>query len=178
MSTKTKKATKKVAKKAATKARPPRMPKSAARADGAARTDRLRKATLAKIQERLAESEKPAARKEKGSRGGVLMARGAVTHDDTTPESKGKAAVASTPVTVKRVSSLDAAAQVLAEKGQPMRSTELIAEMAARKLWTSPAGKTPDVSLATAMSREIKAKGEKSRFVKTGPGLFAAAKVA
>ena len=43
----------------------------------------------------------------------------------------------------KRLSALDAAAKVLAETGQPMRCTELIAAMSAKGSWTSPAGQTP-----------------------------------
>lgn len=75
----------------------------------------------------------------------------------------------------KRVSSLDAAALVLAGSSEPMKPKALIAAMTEQGLWTSPAGKTPHVSLATAMDREIKTKGEKARFRKVGPGLFAAA---
>src|SRR6516165_10663976 len=47
----------------------------------------------------------------------------------------------------KRLSALDAAAKVLAETGQPMRCTELIAVMAAKGYWSSPGGKTPASTL-------------------------------
>ena len=50
----------------------------------------------------------------------------------------------------KRVSAIDAAAQVLAETGKPMRAKELIEAMAARGLWTSPNGKTPEATLYAA----------------------------
>ncbi|HYD02468.1 MAG TPA: HTH domain-containing protein [Phycisphaerales bacterium] len=89
---------------------------------------------------------------------------------------KGVAAKVTPPANPgKRVSSLDAAAQVLAGSTEAMKPKALIAAMTEQKLWTSPAGKTPHVSLATAMDREIKTKGEKARFRKVGPGLFAAA---
>ncbi len=73
----------------------------------------------------------------------------------------------------KRVSALDAAAQVLAKAGKPMRAQELIAAMAERGLWTSPGGKTPHATLYAAMMREERDKGGASRFRKTDRGLFA-----
>src|SRR6516165_6214744 len=51
----------------------------------------------------------------------------------------------------KRLSALDAAAKVLAESGQPMRCTELIAAMASKGYWTSPGGKTPASTLYSAL---------------------------
>lgn len=76
--------------------------------------------------------------------------------------------------TGKRVSALDAAAQVLAKTGKPMRSRELITAMAEQRLWTSPGGKTPWATLYSAMTREIAAAGKESRFKKVDRGAFAA----
>jgi hypothetical protein len=73
----------------------------------------------------------------------------------------------------RRVGALDAAAQVLADAGQPMRAKELIEAMAERGLWTSPNGKTPESTLYAAILREIGAKSDKARFRKTGRGQFA-----
>ncbi len=73
----------------------------------------------------------------------------------------------------KRVSALDAAAQVLAKADRPMRAQELIAAMAEQGLWSSPAGKTPHATLYAAMLREISAKGAAARFRKVDRGLFA-----
>ena len=73
----------------------------------------------------------------------------------------------------KRVSALDAAAQVLAKVGKPMRSQELIVAMAEQGLWSSPAGKTPHATLYAAMLREIAAKAKDARFIKSDRGLFA-----
>jgi hypothetical protein len=72
----------------------------------------------------------------------------------------------------KRISALDAAAEVLKKAGQPMRSQEMIAAMAEQGLWTSPAGKTPHATLYAAILREIGDKGSAARFRKTDRGLF------
>jgi hypothetical protein len=73
----------------------------------------------------------------------------------------------------KKVSALDAAAQVLAEEDRPMTCKELIAAMAAKGYWTSPGGQTPDATLYSALLRELATKSEKSRFRKVGRGQFA-----
>jgi hypothetical protein len=73
----------------------------------------------------------------------------------------------------KRVSALDAAAQVLAKADKPMRAQELIAAMAEQGLWSSPAGKTPHATLYAAMMREARDKGTASRFRKVDRGQFA-----
>ncbi len=73
----------------------------------------------------------------------------------------------------KRVSALDAAAQVLAKAGKPMRAKELIAAMAEQGLWKSPAGRTPHATLYAAMFREARDKGSKSRFKRVDRGQFA-----
>ena len=78
----------------------------------------------------------------------------------------------------KRISALDAAAQVLAASNEPMRAKDLIAAMAEQGLWSSPNGKTPEATLYAAMIREIAAKGDDARFRKVERGLFAAGKVA
>ncbi|KAB2949489.1 MAG: hypothetical protein F9K17_02750 [Phycisphaerae bacterium] len=72
----------------------------------------------------------------------------------------------------KRVSALDAAAEVLRKAGKPMRSQEMIAAMAEQGLWTSPAGKTPHATLYAAILREIGDKGGQARFRKADRGLF------
>jgi hypothetical protein len=45
--------------------------------------------------------------------------------------------------------------------------------MAAKKLWTSPGGKTPQATLYSAIIREIAVKAKESRFKKTDRGQFA-----
>jgi hypothetical protein len=143
----------------AKKPRTPKMSKSAARAEGAAKTDRLRKAALAEIKDRL--DGKPAeAAKAKGGKA------------PKTPKAP-KPAKEKKP---KRVSALDAAAQVLAASGEPMRAKEMIAAMEAKSPWKSPGGKTPEATLYAAIIREIAAKGDKARFKKHDKGVFVAGK--
>ena len=45
--------------------------------------------------------------------------------------------------------------------------------MAAKAYWTSPGGKTPQATLYSALTREIKLKGDQARFQKTERGKFA-----
>ena len=79
-----------------------------------------------------------------------------------------------TPAKEKR-SALDAAARVLREVGQAMSCPELITAMATKGYWSSPAGKTPQATLYSAIQREIRTKKDHARFRKTGPGRFALA---
>lgn len=144
------------------KPRTPKMSKSAARAEGAAKTERLRKAALAEIKDRL--DGKPAEpAKAKGGKA------------PKTPKAP-KPAKAKKPTPPKRVSALDAAAQVLAASGEPMRAKQMIAAMEAKGLWKSPGGKTPEATLYAAIIREIAAKGDKARFKKHDKGVFVAGK--
>jgi hypothetical protein len=52
-----------------------------------------------------------------------------------------------------------------------MTCREMIAAMADKGYWTSPAGKTPHATLYSAVLREL-AKGSASRFQKTERGKF------
>ena len=74
----------------------------------------------------------------------------------------------------KKLSAIDAAAQVLATAKEPMTAKEMIEAMSAKALWTSPGGKTPHATLYSAIIREIALKGKESRFVKKERGKFAA----
>ena len=80
---------------------------------------------------------------------------------------------AETEAKAKKLSALDAAAQVLAETGQPMACKEMIEAMAAKGYWSSPGGKTPASPLYSAVTKEISTKGKESRFKKTDRGRFA-----
>ena len=75
----------------------------------------------------------------------------------------------------KKLSALDAAAQVLAETGQPMSCKELIEAMAQKGYWSSPGGKTPASTLYSGILKEVTTKGKESRFKKTDRGRFARA---
>jgi hypothetical protein len=74
----------------------------------------------------------------------------------------------------KKLSAIDAAAKVLAETKQAMNCKEMIEALAAKKLWTSPGGKTPHATLYSAILREINTKGKDARFKKIERGQFAA----
>jgi len=95
----------------------------------------------------------------------------------TTAKNAPKANVGRKPKTViqpkaKRLSALDAAAQVLASSKEPRNTKSLIAEMEKKGLWTSPGGKTPAATLYAAIIREIGTKKREARFIKTERGLF------
>jgi len=95
----------------------------------------------------------------------------------TTAKVAPKANVGRKPKTViqpkaKRLSALDAAAQVLAGAKEHMNTKALIAEMEKKGLWKSPGGKTPAATLYAAIIREIGTKKREARFIKTERGLF------
>lgn len=66
----------------------------------------------------------------------------------------------------------EAAFRVLQEEGRPMRARELC-DMAHAKGYCNMPGKTPWATIAAAIVTDINDKGDKSKFKKTGPGLFA-----
>jgi HB1, ASXL, restriction endonuclease HTH domain len=74
----------------------------------------------------------------------------------------------------KKLSAIDAAAQLLAGSKEPMNTRQMIEAMAAKGLWTSPGGKTPHATLYSAILREINEKGKDSRFTETERGKFTA----
>lgn len=75
-----------------------------------------------------------------------------------------------------KASALDAAVKVLGEAKAPMTTRQMIDAMAAKGLWKSAKGKTPDRTLYSAILREIVTKKKESRFKKTERGKFALAK--
>jgi hypothetical protein len=77
-----------------------------------------------------------------------------------------------------QLSCINAAAKVLAEKGEPMTCKEMIEAMATKGYWTTPGGKTPHATLYSSIAREIRDKGKESRFKKSERGKFASTGVA
>lgn len=82
------------------------------------------------------------------------------------------------PAQPKRMSALNAAAEVLKQTGKPMTCKALITSMAEQGLWASPAGKTPAATLYSAILREISKAVDSggniiSRFRKVDRGTFA-----
>jgi hypothetical protein len=70
---------------------------------------------------------------------------------------------------------LNAAARVLTEAGEPLNCKIIVERMLQQGYWTTN-GKTPEATLNAAIAREIKIKGDTSRFRKVQRGLFTLAK--
>ena len=76
----------------------------------------------------------------------------------------------------KKMSLLDAATHILSlGAALPMRCKDIVKLAIDRNLWTPGKGKTPTSTLYAAIHREIKAKGDASRFRKVERGKFALA---
>jgi hypothetical protein len=73
----------------------------------------------------------------------------------------------------KRLSGLDAAAQVLCAAGEPLNVGTIMERIATQGLWQT-SGKTPAATIYAAMIREIAAKGPAARFQRVDRGCFAA----
>jgi hypothetical protein len=87
-----------------------------------------------------------------------------------TPTPPTKAPRLPKPEKVRKVSGLDAAAQVLKDAGKPMNFKEITEAVIAAGWKTS--GKTPAATLYASAIREIVAKGKDARFRKTERGMF------
>lgn len=72
------------------------------------------------------------------------------------------------------LSMIEAAHAVLLKAKCPMKCTDIVGTMKETGMWSSPAGRTPERTLYTSLSREIKTRGDESRFRKTDRGLFEA----
>ena len=71
----------------------------------------------------------------------------------------------------KRTSGLDAAAQVLAEAGEPLNTKGMIERMLAKDLWSTN-GRTPSATIYAAILRECATKDDASWFRKVARGKF------
>jgi hypothetical protein len=91
-----------------------------------------------------------------------------------TKAASAKKTAAKRKAALKKTSALDAAAKLLAGSKEPMTTKEMIDALAAKGIWKSPGGKTPDRTLYSAILREIGTKGKDARFKKTERGKFAA----
>ena len=89
--------------------------------------------------------------------------------DDTTQTAGPNISTADQPAS--KMSGLDGAARVLAEAGVPLGSNEITKLMIEKGYWKSD-GLTPSATIYSAMLREIKTKGDASRFRKAAPGKF------
>ena len=93
-----------------------------------------------------------------------------------TADTKAKPAPAAAKTTQTdgkpKMSLMAAAAAVLAQSDEAMNAKQIVETAKAKGLWTPGAGKTPEQTLYSAMSREIKNKGENARFKFVGKGHF------
>jgi short subunit dehydrogenase-like uncharacterized protein len=88
------------------------------------------------------------------------------------PKGPKSTKLAKTATGSQNLSALDAAAKVLEESNAALTTGEMIEQMSTKGYWTSPGGKTPAATLYSAILRELKMKGEASRFAKTERGKF------
>lgn len=72
-----------------------------------------------------------------------------------------------------QMSGINAAYVVLKEFGEAMNIRQIMEQINERGLANLP-GKTPSATVSAAIQRDIKTKGEASRFVKTDKGMFSA----
>ena len=72
-----------------------------------------------------------------------------------------------------KMSGLEAAHKVLVEEARPMKVRE-ITELAQERGYCDLPGLTPSATISSAIQRDIKAKGDASRFIKTDKGMFEA----
>ena len=71
-----------------------------------------------------------------------------------------------------KISLVKAAIAVLGETEEAMGAKELVEAAKSKGLWTPGDGKTPEQTLYSAISREIKTKGDRARFAAAGKGKF------
>jgi len=106
--------------------------------------------------------------------GDTLAAHEAEDPAPAKAEAKAKSAVPSSKaVPTKGLGLLSAAAAVLERSDAPMSVKAMIEAAKSDGLWTPGSGKTPEQTLYSAIIREIRDKGNASRFRKEGRGLFA-----
>lgn len=117
-----------------------------------------------------ASTKKPAAKKS-----GEALRKEAIRSIDANLDSIDSAPKATKPARKpkpdRKPSGLDLAASALQAFGEPMSAKD-IAQRAIDAGWAT-SGKTPHATLYAAMIREIRDKGEASRFVKVDRGRFA-----
>ena len=70
------------------------------------------------------------------------------------------------------MNSIDAAAKVLEDSGEPLHIKEISRRILEQGLWETQ-GKTPDATINAGISTDIQKNGENSRFQRTDPGIFA-----
>ena len=104
----------------------------------------------------------------------TTTAKTAPAKTETAKAEQPKAAAAKPAATgdKPKLSLLKAAIAVLAESDEALNTKQMIEQAKAKGLWTPGEGKTPEQTLYSAIAREIKAKGENSRFKLVTKGHF------
>ena len=104
---------------------------------------------------------------------------GNVTTRTETAKAEQPKAAAAKPAPAKattsdkpKLSLLKAAIAVLEGTDEALNTKQMIEQAKAKGLWTPGEGKTPEQTLYSAIAREIKAKGENSRFKLVTKGHF------
>ena len=109
--------------------------------------------------------------------GDTLAAHEADAPAPAKAEAKAKPAAPSPKaIPQKGLGLLSAAAAVLERSDAPMSVKAMVEAAKSEGLWTPGGGKTPEQTLYSAIIREIRDKGNASRFRKEGRGLFAFAR--
>ena len=91
----------------------------------------------------------------------------------STKKKKNAAKAAHVPAApAKKLSLINAALEVLKEDDASLTTKQMVDAAKSRNLWTPGEGKTPEQTLYSAIAREIKAKGEDSRFKLVTKGHF------
>jgi len=115
----------------------------------------------------------PTARKKRG--GGITEANKADAVNEAmqavAADKRKRQAKGGEPAKQRKPSGLDAAAQVLAEAGEPLNTKDMVERMLAKGLWQT-SGKTPAATIYAAILRECQTKGDASRFRKVERGKF------
>lgn len=70
------------------------------------------------------------------------------------------------------MNSIEAAAKVLADAGEPLHNKEICRRILEQGLWETQ-GKTPEATVNANLGKDIQKHGENSRFQRTDPGIFA-----
>ena len=102
----------------------------------------------------------------RGSTESTTLMQGATKFADA-----GETAISTTELTTAKRGGLNAAVRVLEEAGQPLNCKTIVERMLQRGYWATN-GKTPEATINAAIAREIKTKGDSSRFRKVQRGLF------
>lgn len=98
-------------------------------------------------------------------------AEATVAAETPTEEKPAKTKAAKAKKSDGKLSGLDAAVKVLAETGGPMKCGDMVDQMLSQGYWQTN-GATPSATIYSAIIREIRDKGDESRFRKVDRGSF------